>query len=136
MTVVIDASIAIASRVRDRPGTPYADAIIERGKLDTIIVPDLFWHEVRSVLLVAERQGRIEAGTAEDHLEDLRGLSLQTDRDQRDEDVTALARRHNLSGYDAAYLETAKRLHAPLATLDKKLANAAVEEGVAQAGST
>ena len=135
MTVVIDASIAIANRVRDRPGTPYADAIIEQGRLDAFIVPDLFWHEVRSVLLVAERQGRIEAGTAEDYLDDLRDLSLQTDSDQRDEDVTALARRHNLSGYDAAYLETAKRRHTPLATLDKKLAAAAVEEGVAQAGS-
>ena len=135
MTVVIDASIAIASRVRDRPGTPYADAIIERGKLDTIIVPDLFWHEVRSVLLVAERQGRIEVGATEDHLKDLRTLSLQTDGDQGDNEVTALARQHKLSGYDAAYLETAKRRQAQLATLDKKLADAAVEERVAEAGS-
>lgn len=131
MAVVIDATIAIARRLRDRPETPYADAVIKRGGLDAIIVPDLFWHEVRSVLLVAERQGRTEVGTTEDHLQDLRNLSMQTDSDQSDKEVTALARHHNLSGYDAAYLETAKRRQAVLATLDKKLASAATEEGVA-----
>ena len=40
MAVVIDAAIAIARRLRDRPGTPYADAVIERGGLDAIIVPE------------------------------------------------------------------------------------------------
>lgn len=131
MAIVIDASIAIARRLRDRPGTPYADAVIERGGLDAIIVPDLFWHEVRSVLLVAELKGRIKAGTTEDHLKNLRQLSLQTDSEQNDDQVTALARHHALSGYDAAYLETAKRCSAKLATLDRRLASAAVDEGVA-----
>ena len=131
MAVVIDATIAIARRLRDRPGTPYADAVVERGGLDAIIVPDLFWHEVRSVLLVAELKGRIKAGTAEDHLKNLRQLSLQTDSEQSDDQITALARHHALSGYDAAYLETAKRRGAKLATLDRKLASAAVDEGVA-----
>ena len=93
-------------------------------------MPDLFWHEVRSVLLVAERQGSIDAGTTEDHLKDLRQLSLQSDSDQDDDRITALARHHDLSGYDAAYLETAKRHGARLATLDKKLAAAAAREGV------
>lgn len=131
MAVVIDATIAIARRLRDRPGTPYADAVVERGGLDAIIVPDLFWHEVRSVLLVAELKGRIKAGTAEDHLKNLRQLSLQTDSEQSDDQITALARHHALSGYDAVYLETAKRRGAKLATLDRKLASAAVDEGVA-----
>ena len=130
MAVVIDASIAIARRLRDRPGTPCADSVIEQGGLESIVVPDLFWHEVRSVLLVAERRGRIDAGTTEDHLKDLRQLSFQSDSDQDDNRITALARHHDLSGYDAAYLETAKRRGARLATLDKKLAAAAAREGV------
>lgn len=131
MAVVIDASIAIAWCVRDRPRTPYADTVIDRREEEGILVPDLFWHEVRSVLLVAERRGRIEEGTTEDHLKDLRQLSLQNDSEQNDDQVTALARQHKLSGYDAAYLETAKRHKANLVTLDKKLARAAAEEGVA-----
>ena len=129
MAIVIDASIAIAWCVRDRPGVVYADAAIDRRELEGILAPDLFWHEVRSVLLVGERRGRIDAGTTEDHLKDLRGLFLQTDNSQDDDQITALARRHGLSGYDAAYLETAMRRGAKLATLDRKLARAAASEG-------
>ena len=51
MAIVIDATIAIAKRLRDRDGTPYADSVIEQGGLENVVVPDLFWHEVRSVLL-------------------------------------------------------------------------------------
>ena len=130
MAIVIDASIAIAWRLRDREGTPYADSAIDRGGLENVIVPDLFWHEVRNVLLGAERKGRIDAGTAEDHLKDLRQLSLQSDSDQDDGQIATLARRHGLSGYDAAYLETAIRRGAELTTLDKRLAAVASKEGV------
>jgi predicted nucleic acid-binding protein len=42
----------------------------------------------------------------------------------------ALARRHRLTVYDAAYLELALREHLPLATLDASLAAAARQEGV------
>ena len=130
MAIVIDASVAIAWRLRDREGTPYADSAIDRGGLGNIIVPDLFWHEVRNVLLGAERKGRIDAGTAEDHLKDLHQLSLQSDSDQDDGQIAALARRHGLSGYDAAYLETAIHRGAELTTLDKRLAAVASKEGV------
>ena len=40
--------------------------------------------------------------------------------------------RHGLSGYDAAYLETAIRRRTPLSTLDKKLADAAASERVSR----
>ena len=133
MAVVMDASVAIAWRLRDRPGTPYADAVVERGGLEGMIVPDLFWHEVRSAMIVAERNGRIAAGTMDDHMKDARALSIETDAHHADESVSNLARKHGLSGYDAAYLETAVRRKAQLATLDKKLARAALEEGVAEA---
>ena len=131
MAIVIDASIAIAWCLRDRPGTPYADAAVEEGSVSGITVPSLFWHEVRHVLLVGERQGRVAVGGMDDHVKDLRKLLIETDGDQIDGQVAALARHHNLSGYDAAYLETTMRRRAKLATLDKKLASAAADEGVA-----
>ena len=133
MAVVVDASVAIAMRLRDRPGTAYADAAIGRGGLAGTVVPDLFWHEVRNALIVAERNGRIEFGTMGHHMSAIRDLLIETDADQADEAVSTLARKHGLSGYDAAYLETAVRRKANLATLDKKLARAALEEGVAEA---
>ena len=130
MAIVIDASVAIAWCLRDRPGTPVADATIEQGGVEGIVVPDLFWHEVRSVLLVGERKGRIEAGTMNDHMADVRMLSIETDAAHADDAVATLSRKHSLSGYDAAYLETAIRRRAKLATLDKELARAAADEGV------
>ena len=130
MAIVIDTSVAIAWCLRDWKGTNQADAVMERASAETVIVPGLFWHEVRSVLVVAERKERIEADAAECHIERLRTLRFVTDNDQDDRQTIALARRHGLSGYDAAYLETAKRRGAKLAALDKKLAAAATEESV------
>jgi predicted nucleic acid-binding protein len=46
----------------------------------------------------------------------------------------ALARRHRLTVYDAAYLELALREVVPLATLDQALAAAAQAEGVSLVG--
>lgn len=99
---MVDASVAIAMRLRDRPGTPYADAAIERGGLDGIVVPDLFWHEVRSALLMAERNGRIEVGAMNRHMKFIRELAIHTDADHADGSLWALAHKHGLSGYDAA----------------------------------
>jgi predicted nucleic acid-binding protein len=44
--------------------------------------------------------------------------------------ILALMKLHNLTGYDAAYLELAIRKQLPLATLDKDLSRAARAEGL------
>ena len=44
--------------------------------------------------------------------------------------VSAIADRHGLTVYDAAYLELAQRRRLPLATLDRALCRAAREAGV------
>ena len=130
MAIVIDASVAIAWCLRDRDGTARADAVMDLASTETVIVPSLFWYEIRSVLVVAERKERIKADAAEGHIERLRTLRFITDDDQDDRQIVALTRRYGLSGYDAAYLETAKRRGAKLATLDKRLAAAVAEEGI------
>ena len=91
----------------------------------------LFSHEIRNVLIVNERRGRIDHAGSTAFLMRLRALRLLQD-DAHDEDtIMALARKHRLSAYDAAYLETALRRGDSLATLDRELARAAVAEGVA-----
>lgn len=59
MAVVIDASVAIAWRLRDHDGAPYADAMMDRALSGTVIVPSLFWYEVRNVLVITERRKSI-----------------------------------------------------------------------------
>ena len=47
---------------------------------------------------------------------------------QHDDTVMALTRKHSLTAYDAAYLETALRRGDSLATLDRALRRAALDE--------
>jgi predicted nucleic acid-binding protein len=93
--------------------------------LDEAIVPVLWWFEVRNVLVLNERRGRINQTGSAAFLADLEKLPISLDRQSDGETVLALARAHRLTVYDAAYLELALRADAPLATLDQQLVRAA-----------
>ena len=107
-----------------------AEAAFDRLDGDEAVVPALWWFEIRNILVVNERRGRIDAAETACFLADLERLSTRIDRDPDSEAVLGLARKHNLTGYDAAYLELARRLDLPLATLDRALAAAARADGV------
>ena len=98
---------------------------------EPVIVPGIFWYEIRNVLIGAERSGRIDREGTERFLERLDELQIEMDQGHSEVETLALARRHHLTVYDAAYLEVALRRHANLATLDVALAAAARGEGVA-----
>ena len=85
----------------------------------------LWWFEVRNALLVGERRGRMDATQVAEIVAQLDALPIHLDREPDGHAIIALARAHRLTFYDAAYLELARRLDAPLATLDRKLAAAA-----------
>lgn len=57
-------------------------------------------------------------------------LGVGIDRAPVEAEIFRLARRHQLTAYDAAYVELALRDRLPLATLDRALARAARIEGV------
>lgn len=57
-------------------------------------------------------------------------LTIDVDLGFTRETLLHIARRHGLSVYDAAYVELALRQQLPLATLDRKLASAAMAEGL------
>jgi len=67
-------------------------------------------------------------------IEAVEGLGIVLDTAPSNAGVLALARKHGLTGYDALYLDLAKRRGASMATLDAKLARAAVAEAVAVIG--
>ena len=131
MALVIDASVAVAWCLRDEEGSEKAADVMARVGEEPAIVPGLFWHEIVNTLAVAERRKRIGPTEADRFLKDLGNLGLQTDAEPDHAAALALARRRNLSGYDAAYLETAKRRGAGIATLDRAMARAAAEESIA-----
>lgn len=109
---------------------PRADRVLERLAEDGALVPQLWHLETRDTLLVAERRGRLSAGGVDERLDALKGLPIRTDGGPDLQIAFHLARAHELSFYDALYLELAKRESAELATLDGGLGQAALAEGV------
>ncbi len=130
MAIVIDASIAAAWCFPQEEGSSAADAVAMQIVSDTGIVPGIFWYEIRNVLIGAEVSGRIDSEGTQLFLRRLGELQFQSDHNHVEADTLNLARRHRLTIYDAAYLETAIRHDATLATLDTALAAATAREGV------
>ena len=129
MRYVLDASITITWAMRDEDH-PLADLAFQHVQLDSAIVPGIWWYEVRNILLVKERQGRISPRDSEQFLLDLSHLSIDIDFPQSSTNVIDLSRRFKLSVYDSAYLALAMHERLPLATLDKALEAAAIASGV------
>ena len=109
---------------------PRAADALTRLRRDGAIVPPLWHYEVRNALLAAERRGRVSQNGTTERLDSLKALPIRTDGDTNLQAAFNLAREHGLSFYDALYLELAKRLGTTLATLDRKLAGAALAEGL------
>jgi len=129
MAFVVDASIAAGWLLPDER-TDIADALALRMQSEDAFAPDLFWHEVRSLLVTATRRNRISEAAVYLSLERLATIPLRNAGACDALTVARLAIKHGLSAYDAAYLDLALREHLPLATLDKKLAAAAIAENV------
>jgi predicted nucleic acid-binding protein len=133
MPFVLDASIAAAWVFPDEDAAVATEAAFQLVD-DHALVPTLFWFEIRNLLLVGERRGRVDQPAGMRFLAHLDSLPLEDDRLPASAALLALARSHGLSAYDAAYLELAQRRAVPLATLDRRLAAAAEAEGVGLMG--
>ena len=130
MAFVPDASVAAAWVLPDEEAA-LADLALDRLGAETAKAPSVFWHELRNLLLAAERRGRIDERHADASMARLRRLPIVCPGDTDDREVMALARTHRLTAYDACYLALAIREGCALASLDRRLNEAAAAEGVA-----
>ena len=119
MTVVIDASALVAALVDDGPDGRWAESLLTAE----LAAPYLLPVEVASVLRRAATAGEISddvASLAHADLQDLRITWFPYGHvAQRIWEL-----RHDLTPYDAWYVSIAELLDAPLATLDRRIANA------------
>lgn len=130
---VLDCSIAVAWLFDDE-ATPETDALLDRLKDDSVLVPGLWHLEIGNVLARAERHKRISGAQVAAHLDLLNRLPIVTDSETQRRafrEILTLARSQRLTIYDAAYLELAMRRGIALATRDKALIGAARHLGVA-----
>ena len=129
---VLDGSVTMVWGFEDE-ADDYADSILDRMPDLQAYVPSLWSLEVANVLLVGERRKRTTPADTSRFLAILGTFPITVDEEtarQAWADTLHLARAHNLSAYDAAYLELAIRRGLPLATLDAKLKAAANAVGV------
>jgi predicted nucleic acid-binding protein len=129
MAFVLDASVSACWAFADED-RPVADVAFSSLQTEEAVVPALWWFEVRNILVVNERRGRINERDTDFFLRALAQFRIRIDREPEQAGVLRMARTQGLSVYDAAYLELAHREKLPLATLDRRLAEAARLTGV------
>ena len=132
MSFVLDSSTTMAWCFADE-ATSFTDGLLARLRDGEAAAPAIWPLEVANVVLSAERRQRLTQAQAEAFTRLLQTLAIMIDPIVSSSvwsAVTALARRYQLSSYDAAYLELALRLSLPLASLDQRLRGAATAAGV------
>ena len=130
MGLVLDASIVACWILPDEQSTK-ADHALGLMECERAFVPSIFEYEIRNILTVNERRGRLTLEVSTAGLKFLSALPISVDPDLNADEALSLASKHRLTVYDAAYLELARRKSLPLATLDAALIAAANAEGVA-----
>ena len=124
MSIVLDNSVVLSWCLADE-SSPIAERAMQRAIDGGAVVPGIWWYELRNALIVNERRGRLDSADTRSTLADLRDLRITIDRSHDDAALLELSRQHDLSIYDAAYLEVAVRRVLPLASLDRRLCEAA-----------
>jgi predicted nucleic acid-binding protein len=124
---VVDNSIVMGWCFQNE-GNHYAEAVLESLETGEALVPAIWPLEVGNVLLVAERKKRLSEASVVRFLALLNSLPITVEQETPErmlKEIVSLARTHELSTYDASYLDLAMRLGLPIATQDASLARAA-----------
>lgn len=120
MPFVLDASVAGSWVLADET-SEAADRVAQELLTEDAVGPLLWWYEVRNLLVVFERRGRLDTSDTELFLSRLKDNPIHIDNQAEWDDTMRLARKHRLTIYEASSLEIAIRSKLSLATLDAAL---------------
>lgn len=128
---VVDASVILAWSLEDE-SSEAAESAVERLLAEGGLAPAHWPLEIANGLRSAERRGWIDEPSIRRLAARLAGLPVDIAPVELSTalGVIAAARRHDLSVYDAAYLDLADVRGLPLATVDDRLARACRAAGV------
>lgn len=130
MPFVIDASASVGWCIANQ-ATDYSEAVIAALGIGCAFAPPLWRLEMVNALRTACRRKVLDSRGAQQFIATMEDLPINIDNTpQQSSELFSLALRHDLSAYDAAYLDLALRLQLPLATRDEALIEAAWAAGV------
>jgi predicted nucleic acid-binding protein len=126
--IVLDCSYTLAMVMPDEARPPG----MARTAAGRMLVPSLWAYEVANALRSGLRRRRVDETQVAMVCTRLEGLGIETvgSADMGVRQRFVATQTHQLSAYDAAYVELALNLHCPLATLDAGLADAARRAGL------
>ena len=132
MVYVFDSSFVGALIIPDEKN-PKVDKIqMSIGENEEIFAPQLLWYEIANIFKNLIRRKRYTYDEVLEFFPLLAAVSLTIDYETGiaySEKLLRLCNDYNISAYDAAYLELAKRRKAVLCTLDEGLEAAAKKYG-------
>jgi predicted nucleic acid-binding protein len=127
--VVIDASAALAWLFGEEQAQAHEARLGDFG----LVAPSLWRLEVVNAVLVKERRGNITAIQGNKFLQILEAMEIDIAGELAGpglKQLAVFARPHQLTAYDAAYLELAIEFGLPLWTYDRNMQDAAKRLGV------
>lgn len=125
LAVVVDANATLAWLFGEGDPAAWLEANLSSM---TLSAPSLWRLEVVNAIVVKERRKQITESQGEQFLTILEALPIVIVPSQNEPsllDLAKLARTHQLTAYDAAYLDLARSEQASLLTLDANLIDAA-----------
>ncbi len=130
---VVDASVVAAWCLDEQPHGRSEQLLHSLVRGGRATAPSIWLFEVANILRTALRQQRVteaELSTLRRLISSLRVEIAHEPPARIFDAILPLATRHDLTVYDAAYLDLSLREGLPLATLDQELAAAAKAAGV------
>ena len=103
----------------------YATAAVRSALHDGILVPSLWAYEIENALLIIHRRKRITDTELDDAFAELATWSVRSQPPYGFGVSARIAANTGLTSYDASYLSVALNSGSRLATLDRKLRDAA-----------
>ena len=135
MNLVVDCSFFMSSILPDETEEKIEDVFYRISQREfTVYVPSIFYLECTNVLVSSLNRKRITQDSFEEYTNLLRLMPITVDGFSSTPEaiysIGKLANKHNLSAYDASYLDLAIRLEASIASLDKKLLDSCLRANI------
>lgn len=129
---IVDASLALGWYLKDEEDRAYNLEVLAGLRTNDVIVPFLWTYEVVNGLVIAHRRKRLARSDFSTILNSLKTLPIDVEPADADRvmQLPDIALKHQLTDYDAAYVELALRLKLPIATKDGAMKQAMASSGI------